>query len=252
MGWYSSRHQEWTAGNAAWMGDLVGVADYNHASLSSSAKVIVRIDTTGDDYFVGFNRASGLNSDTSEGRDTVTVTSRPPGSQYDHSWLRAKLNPGQSYSFTVGGVTTVVNFLYRDITASPQHARVQICTGTCPTAPTPPPAPIPAVPLPVQFTTGLWKYLADGSNQGTSWRSASFNDALWQAGFGQFGYGDNDEGTDFGSSSHATFYFRKPISLGAPVELSMNLLYDDAAIVYVNGAEVSWRIVNPRGHCVLD
>src|SRR5262245_38291188 len=34
-----------------------------------------------------------------------------------------------------------------------------------------------------------WKYLDDGSNQGTAWRAPNFNDSSWTSGFAQFGYG---------------------------------------------------------------
>ena len=34
-----------------------------------------------------------------------------------------------------------------------------------------------------------WKYLDNGSNQGTAWRSVSFNDASWPTGTAAFGYG---------------------------------------------------------------
>ncbi|NOQ21507.1 MAG: hypothetical protein GQ565_02495, partial [Candidatus Aegiribacteria sp.] len=40
-----------------------------------------------------------------------------------------------------------------------------------------------------------WKYLDDGSDQGTSWREVGFNDTLWTAGPAQLGYGDGDEAT---------------------------------------------------------
>ncbi|MCA9198298.1 MAG: hypothetical protein KDA87_12200, partial [Planctomycetales bacterium] len=35
-----------------------------------------------------------------------------------------------------------------------------------------------------------WRYLDDGSNQGTAWREADFNDANWPLGESKFGYGD--------------------------------------------------------------
>ena len=63
-----------------------------------------------------------------------------------------------------------------------------------------------------------WKYLDNGSNQGTAWRASSFNDASWAAGNAQLGYGDGDEATvvSYGSNSskkYTTTYFRKALSL---------------------------------------
>ena len=40
-----------------------------------------------------------------------------------------------------------------------------------------------------------WKYLANGVDQGTGWRSVSFNDNAWPAGNAEFGYGDGGEAT---------------------------------------------------------
>jgi hypothetical protein len=34
-----------------------------------------------------------------------------------------------------------------------------------------------------------WKYLDNGTNQGNTWRSLSFNDGTWKTGNGKFGYG---------------------------------------------------------------
>ncbi|HSR39084.1 MAG TPA: hypothetical protein VLL95_09225, partial [Phnomibacter sp.] len=46
--------------------------------------------------------------------------------------------------------------------------------------------------LPFQYT---WKFLDNGSNQGTTWVQPGFADAAWSSGPGQLGYGDGDEAT---------------------------------------------------------
>jgi len=63
-----------------------------------------------------------------------------------------------------------------------------------------------------------WKYLDNGTNQGTAWRALTFNDAAWKSGPGQLGYGDGDEATvvSYGTTSSAkyiTTYFRKAITI---------------------------------------
>jgi calcineurin-like phosphoesterase family protein/Big-like domain-containing protein/purple acid phosphatase-like protein/type IX secretion system substrate protein len=91
-----------------------------------------------------------------------------------------------------------------------------------------------------------WKYLDNGSNQGKDWRSPNFDDAGWSTGTAQLGYGDGDETTtiSFGGNSsnkYITTYFRKEINVTNPASyefLKLQLLRDDGAIVYVNGAEV--------------
>ena len=93
----------------------------------------------------------------------------------------------------------------------------------------------------------VWTYLDNGSNQGTAWRAASFNDATWASGAGQLGYGDGDEATvvRFGpnaSTKYTTTYFRKAIPVDNPAlftSLLINLLRDDGAVVYLNGVELA-------------
>ncbi|MBD0332157.1 MAG: hypothetical protein ICV66_05840, partial [Chitinophagaceae bacterium] len=90
-----------------------------------------------------------------------------------------------------------------------------------------------------------WKYLDDGSNQGTVWRTASFNDSAWKSGLGKFGYGITDANTiiNFGpsqSKKYITTYFRKTVSLSDPAQyssFSLNIKRDDGVVVYINGVE---------------
>jgi hypothetical protein len=90
-----------------------------------------------------------------------------------------------------------------------------------------------------------WKYLANGSNQGTAWRAGSFNDATWATGNAEFGYGDGGEATvvSYGSvfNKYRTTYFRKTFSVSNPAaytNFTLSLLRDDGAVVYLNGVEV--------------
>lgn len=98
-------------------------------------------------------------------------------------------------------------------------------------------------------TGSEWKYLDDGSNQGTAWRSTGFNDSTWASGNAELGYGDGDETTvvSFGpddNNKYPTTYFRKTINLSAAqvaeiTNLSLDIKYDDGMIVYINGIEVA-------------
>lgn len=90
-----------------------------------------------------------------------------------------------------------------------------------------------------------WKYLDNGSNQGTAWTASSFNDASWASGNSQLGYGDGDEATvvSFGPNSSAkyiTTYFRKSITISDPTQFSdftLRVKRDDGIVLYVNGVE---------------
>lgn len=100
----------------------------------------------------------------------------------------------------------------------------------------------------------VWRYLDNGSDQGTAWRANSFNDAGWAQGPAQLGYGNNGEVTriNFGPNSgdkYRTYYFRRTFNVqnAASVEaLTARLIRDDGAILYINGVEVL-RVNMPDG-----
>ncbi len=97
-----------------------------------------------------------------------------------------------------------------------------------------------------------WKYKDDGSNQGTTWVSNSFNDSLWASGNAEFGYGDGGEITLVNacgtvtqnpscSNKYITTYFRKRIYIEDITRYSqfkLGVVRDDGVAVYVNGNEV--------------
>jgi hypothetical protein len=92
-----------------------------------------------------------------------------------------------------------------------------------------------------------WKYLDDGSNQGTAWYGTGFNDASWASGNAELGYGDGDETTvvSFGPSStskYITTYFRKVINIPSTAGFlyyTINFRRDDGSVIYINGTEVN-------------
>jgi Calcineurin-like phosphoesterase len=91
-----------------------------------------------------------------------------------------------------------------------------------------------------------WKYLDNGTNQGTAWVANGFNDATWQQGNAELGYGDADEATVLGYGGNAaqkyiTTYFRKSFTVANPAiyqALYFELVRDDGAVVYLNGVEI--------------
>ncbi len=106
------------------------------------------------------------------------------------------------------------------------------------------PGGIPQVTL---LSTGsVWKYLDNGSDQGTAWRATSFDDAAWASGPGQLGYGDNDEArvVSYGpdpNNKYITTYFRRAFNvtnLATVTNLVLQLHRDDGGVVYLNGIEV--------------
>lgn len=105
----------------------------------------------------------------------------------------------------------------------------------------------PGEQQPVTYmTTGYdWKYLDNGSNQGTAWRATAFNDAAWSSGPSPLGYGGDGEATEvsFGGNSsdkYATSYYRTTVDIPDPsvfINFLLRVKYDDGAAVYINGVE---------------
>ena len=100
----------------------------------------------------------------------------------------------------------------------------------------------------------VWKYLDDGSDQGTAWYGPDFDDSGWASGPAELGYGDGDEATviSYGPSpnnKYITTYFRHTFSVSDPSKyqnLILRILRDDGAVAYLNGVEVS-RTNMPEG-----
>ena len=92
---------------------LVGIADYLNEQ--STDPVVIKVETRlANDFFVGFNRATGVNAQNDEGDDVVSViqVDGNNGSGYSQSRLRAKLGfagdiTGSSYTISNFGGTGV-------------------------------------------------------------------------------------------------------------------------------------------------
>jgi hypothetical protein len=103
-------------------------------------------------------------------------------------------------------------------------------------------------------TGSTWRYLDDGSDQGTAWREPDFDDSGWASGPAQLGYGDGDEATtvSYGGDSenkYITTYFRHSFDVAdaSIVEsATLRILRDDGAVVYLNGTQV-FRTNMPDG-----
>lgn len=92
-----------------------------------------------------------------------------------------------------------------------------------------------------------WKYLDNGSNQGTSWRTGTFNDATWLSGTAELGFGDSPI-TNI-AKSKIGYYFRKLVSISDPAQFTnftLKVRRDDGIVVYVNNVEV-YRNNMPSG-----
>merc|ERR1712176_533833 len=138
---------------------VYGVADYSNGQ--NDQTVIVRVDDpSADDYFIAYNRKTGINSGTVEGGNTVTVQRQGAnGASYAESELLAKLNAGNSY--TISANNMIVTFVETATSNGVQSARVRVslngeqCEGRTPNPtnqpttaqPTSSPTPMPPCQL---------------------------------------------------------------------------------------------------------
>lgn len=101
-----------------------------------------------------------------------------------------------------------------------------------------------------------WRYLDNGTNLGTLWRTTDFNDSTWKKGNAPLGFGDDFSETDpslalatpvnFGDEDdkHITTYFRTSVNVDQLSNYSALEIYihvDDGAVVYINGTETFRR-----------
>lgn len=96
----------------------------------------------------------------------------------------------------------------------------------------------------------FWNYIATASTPSTSWMQTDYNDSAWPSASGPSGYGETfiagtvPYGPD-ASARYTTTYFRKSFSItesSANIDtLQLSVLYDDGAIIYLNGVEIARR-----------
>lgn len=98
--------------------------------------------------------------------------------------------------------------------------------------------------IPFVLKNSYWRYMDDGSNQGSAWRGYYFDDSSWKTGRAPLGYGMGDENTliNYGAdynNKYITTYFRNQFTNTETLSaIYLNLRRDDGAIVYINGYEV--------------
>jgi hypothetical protein len=101
----------------------------------------------------------------------------------------------------------------------------------------------------------VWRFLDNGSNQGTNWIGLGFNDTAWKSGAARLGYGGDGEVTlvSYGPNSSAryiTTYFRHSLEIADTnlfQSLKLRLVRDDGAVVYLKAVEV-FRTNKPGGN----
>jgi hypothetical protein len=95
----------------------------------------------------------------------------------------------------------------------------------------------------------IWKYLDNGSDQGTNWSSPNFDDSSWGAGPSPLGYNNpvgrpiattNSYGSDANNKFTTTYYRQAFVitNLASYSTLEPLIQRDDGIVVYLNGVEI--------------
>lgn len=141
LGWYADKATVVDPlATPSWSGTLVGIAEYDLADPNQGEMVLIKIETGNDvDYYINFNRMTGINSETQEGGDQVLITRQGGnGESNSQSELLAKLSASESFDIedfaNLGTVKVTVNSM--NTASSPGVADITIARGTltCSTA----------------------------------------------------------------------------------------------------------------------
>jgi hypothetical protein len=105
------------------------------------------------------------------------------------------------------------------------------------------------VPTMLVAKGSVWKYLDNGTDQGTAWVAPAFNDSAWKSGPAPLGYGDangvwpattNSYGPD-PNNKYITTYYRRSFSVASPASVTnlvVSVQRDDGVIVYLNSTPI--------------
>ena len=135
--WYdASRVSTWTPGSSGnvWNVTLIGVAEYGQITNGGGEdrRLVLRIlHDNMTDLFVGFNRKTGMNKDTKQGSNMVTIIQAGAGGiTYSASFLNATLQKGQSFNIPnwQGIANSSLKFLVDEIRTDvvPGYANVRV------------------------------------------------------------------------------------------------------------------------------
>ena len=127
LGWFTNYHVDLPKANDFnWNGDLIGFAERDSSS-SAADRMIIRIRSSVDDYYIHFNRQIGMNAETKEGGNKVLVAKRSSGTGYAFSYLLAILGPGGVYTISnFNGSRSAMTIVVRTINTRSIPARANI------------------------------------------------------------------------------------------------------------------------------
>jgi hypothetical protein len=136
--WYKNDHdtEVWdssTSSSSYWAGKIIGIADYQNNR--NARPVVLKIESgTLSDIFIGFNLAKGVNLQTAQYQNQVTVIEAGnDGVGYSQSYVNAALSTGESYTvarnWRGSGLPLKITVNEINISTSPGYADVLIQLG---------------------------------------------------------------------------------------------------------------------------
>jgi hypothetical protein len=102
---------------------------------------------------------------------------------------------------------------------------------------------------PVEYEDEGWLYDDSGVDPGAAWMDPGFDDGGWSQGMAELGFGEGDEGTELNNHGGYSYYARHTFEISDASDIvagTLDLVYDDGAVVYINGIEVD-RFDLPAG-----
>ncbi len=87
-----------------------------------------------------------------------------------------------------------------------------------------------------------WRYFKGTEEPPASWNETGFDDSIWPAGPGGFGYGDDDDATELADmrNSYLSVYIRTSFQLSdpPPEKLLLRVRFDDSFAAWIDGVPV--------------
>ena len=122
-----------TTGGTSWSGRLIGAADYGNNP--NKYPIMVKIEVGGaSDYFVSFNRATGINSEVQQAHDQVVIyqVDSGDGLKYSKSMMKAALQGGRQATienWRKSGKDLTIKVIKINTSSSPGYAEISILFG---------------------------------------------------------------------------------------------------------------------------
>jgi len=91
-----------------------------------------------------------------------------------------------------------------------------------------------------------WRYYDGAASLPGSWNQPDFSDGTWSSGPARLGFGNGGEATVIAGRQRTTYFRTSFTSVGGARDVTLWLVVDDGAVVYLNGREVA-RDNMPKG-----